>query len=205
MLRRLGSFPASFAVFTLSNGSVLVSRSYNNSICMLQPGGACITVAGAPNNITFGANGIVNGSFAGDNGPAASARLWFPTGGVGDPLNPARFWFCDTYNNRVSGECGAQCCQGISSWQAPGCTGFLSCDASAASAGAHGVQWHHHHIRRQRHQGLWRQWPERHSGIAERALRAGPRRPQPVHRRAGGQQGQARGHSDWHHQHCGRP
>jgi hypothetical protein len=106
VLRRLGSFPASFAVFTLSNGSVLVSRSYNNSICMLQPGGACTTVAGAPTNITFGANGLVNGSFAGDNGPAAAARLWFPTGGVGDQRNPGRFWFCDTYNNRVRGRRG---------------------------------------------------------------------------------------------------
>jgi hypothetical protein len=109
IIRRLGSYPVTFGVFTLANGTLLISRSFNNSICAYRPAtNTCTPVVGQPVNPTFTPGVGPSGGFGGDGAAASAAKLWVPAGGVGDPNDTNRFWFCDSYNHRC-GPRSARC------------------------------------------------------------------------------------------------
>ncbi|MDD5543122.1 MAG: NHL repeat-containing protein [Acidobacteriia bacterium] len=69
-------------------GNLLIADAGNSRIRRVTPGGIINTVAGAG---TYG--------FGGDNGPASSAHLYFPTGVVSDAVG--NIYVSDSYNQRI--------------------------------------------------------------------------------------------------------
>ena len=74
-----------------STGRLFIADNYTNSVSMVTPGGAILTIAGLLSCFQCG--------YSGDAGPANSANMWRP---MGLALGPAgSIYFADSSNNRI--------------------------------------------------------------------------------------------------------
>ena len=88
------TFSMASDVFTLANGSLVVVMGDAHHACLYKSPTSCVTLVGTPGSA----------GYSGNSGAATSAQLNSPSGGLGHPTNPNRFW--------IAGGCGGRAEEG---------------------------------------------------------------------------------------------